>query len=60
VNEFGITSTRTALSPWYGTPQQLDYSDYVFTSPGITPHQFAAPDVRVSDHRPLILDFDVA
>jgi len=50
-----ITSTRGRLNLYYGTPKQQDYADYIFVSSGVTVEQFSVPDVKVSDHLPMIL-----
>jgi endonuclease/exonuclease/phosphatase family metal-dependent hydrolase len=54
VKEYGITSTRTDV---YKKP--LKFADYVFVSSDIEVKDFKVlPDV-VSDHYPLMLDFDL-
>jgi len=52
ITEFNIKDTR-------GTVHKLDkhISDYVITSPDITVQKFYLPDIAVSDHLPLVLDF---
>ena len=53
VVECGVTSTRTSL---YARPEP--FADYVFVSDGIAVRDFhVLPDV-VSDHTPLLLEFD--
>jgi len=53
VEEYQVTSTRTSLYP------KLErFADYVFTSPEIKVNQFAVLKDEVSDHSPLLLDFD--
>lgn len=54
VKEYSVTSTRT---PVYTKP--LKFADYIFVSPEIKVNDFRVlPDV-VSDHSPLLLDFDL-
>jgi len=69
IKEFGITSTRNHLAwkqakeieakggrKYYGIQ---NFADYVFVSPDIKVKNFDVPDVEISDHLPLILDFEV-
>ena len=48
-----VTSTRTSLYP---KPEK--FADYIFTSPEIIVNSFAVLEDEVSDHAPLLLDFD--
>ncbi len=61
VNEFGVSVTRSAFHfERYGRAPEVDrVSDYVFVSPEITALNFSVPDLLVSDHLPMELDFDV-
>jgi len=59
IRECGIQTTRSTLNPWHGTPQQQNFADYVFTTPGIHVDNFSVPVVVVSDHLPLVLDFEL-
>jgi endonuclease/exonuclease/phosphatase family metal-dependent hydrolase len=62
IKEFKIKSTRNRIS-WEqfkdrpGFIKQF-FADYVFTSEEIKVNAFRVPDVEISDHLPLILDFD--
>lgn len=59
ITQFGIKTTRNSLS-WSKFPNKKQYfADYVFTSPEIKIANFEVPQVKVSDHLPLILDFEV-
>jgi len=69
INEFGIKSTRNRLA-WEQAEGQYKkegrkffgrqyFADYVFVSPEIKVKNFEVPDVEISDHLPLILDFEV-
>lgn len=58
VKKFSISTTRSKISPWYGTPEELKFSDYVFVSPSIEIIDFKVPYIEVSDHLPLILEFN--
>jgi len=53
VAEFGVLSTRTRL---YARPEQ--FADYVFISDGIIVYDFRVLSDEVSDHAPLLLEFD--
>lgn len=57
VKKFGITTTRSKISPWHGTLNEMVFSDYVFTSPDIEIKNFGVPDPEISDHLPLIVEF---
>ena len=53
IKEYKITSTRSTLYA-----KELRYSDYAFIGKDITVNSFSVPNVTVSDHLPLLLDFD--
>jgi len=63
IKEFGIKSTRNKIS-WEqfakkpGFTKQY-FADYVFVSPQIKVKNFEVPYNEVSDHLPLILDFEI-
>lgn len=63
VKEFSIPTTRGSINkkmnPQYAnTPQGFqEFADYAFISSGIAPLEFRVPDLPISDHLPLILDF---
>ncbi len=57
IEKYRISRTRSKLSPWYGTPSELKFSDYVFVSPNIEITDFKVPEVEISDHLPLIMEF---
>ncbi len=65
VAEYGIKSTRGSnhrkLSPQYAnTPEGYqEFADYTFTSPGVKVTSFEVPDIPLSDHLPMILEFSV-
>lgn len=58
IKKYGISTTRSKISPWYGTPGEMKFSDYAFVSPNIEITSFKVPDVEVSDHLPLIIEFN--
>lgn len=53
-SEYNITDTRGPLFPYENRT-----SDYMLVSPEINVKSFEVPEVRVSDHLPLVLEFDV-
>jgi endonuclease/exonuclease/phosphatase family metal-dependent hydrolase len=53
VREFGVTSTRTAL---YARPER--FADYVLVSDAIDVRDFRVLPDEVSDHAPLMLEFE--
>jgi hypothetical protein len=69
IKEFGITSTRNHFS-WEQAKEIEEkggrkyfgiqtFADYAFVSPGVKVQKFEVPDIEISDHLPLILDFEV-
>lgn len=53
-----IRTTRNRLA-WERYPDNIQYyADYAFTSVGVQIQSFAVPELEVSDHLPLILEFD--
>jgi len=63
IKDFDIKTTRNELSwkQFRNTPGfvQQYYADFCFTSPEIKIKGFNVPDIEVSDHLPLILDFEI-
>ncbi len=58
VKKYNIMTTRSKISPWHGTPNEMVFSDYVFASPDIEIKSFGVPDPEISDHLPLIAEFN--
>jgi hypothetical protein len=64
IKEFNIKATRNKLS-WRIHSKDNEhfvkqyYADYVFTSPEVKVYGFEVPGVEISDHLPLILNFDI-
>lgn len=54
ISEYSITDTR---GPLYPKPNR--YADYCLTSPDIRINSFVVPPVPISDHLPLVLDFQL-
>ena len=57
VKKYNISTTRSKISPWYGTPNELKFSYYAFVSPSLKVSDFQVPDVEISDHLPLVIEF---
>ncbi len=57
VREFEIPRTRSKMSPFYGKPDFQEYADYTFVSKDIKVESFEVPDIAVSDHLSMILQF---
>ena len=53
IDKYKITSTRTSYYP-----KDEKFADYIFTSPDIQVNQFSVLSDEVSDHSPLLVDFD--
>lgn len=53
IREYNVTSTRTSLYP-----KEERFADYIFTSPDVKVQTFAVLSHEVSDHAPLLLDFE--
>lgn len=64
IKDFRIKNTRNKLS-WDQFGQKTDFekqyfADYCFVSPEIKVKSFEVPYIEVSDHLPLILEFDLS
>lgn len=57
IKKFNIERTRSRLSPFYGKPDFQKFADYVMTSSNINVRNFSVPDIAISDHLPLVLEF---
>lgn len=59
IKEFRIKDTRGPISQkkFKGTPQY--FADYTFVSKNLNVKSFKVPEVSVSDHLPMILEFEV-
>ncbi len=58
IKKFKITSTRSRISPYFGTPEEQQFADYMLVSGGVRVKDFQVPDVAISDHLPMILNFE--
>ncbi|MCX6779610.1 MAG: endonuclease/exonuclease/phosphatase family protein [Candidatus Magasanikbacteria bacterium] len=65
VKDFNIKTTRGSLikklHPEYIKPDgtMQEFADYTFISSGIKPTNYTVPDLPISDHLPLILEFKI-
>lgn len=57
IEEFNIERTRSNLSPFFGKADFQKFADYAFVSSDVKVIDFQVPDVKVSDHLPMILGF---
>ena len=56
----GLRSANTESIPTYPSRSPRKELDFVLYQDGITVTDFSVPDVRHSDHRPLVCDFELA
>jgi endonuclease/exonuclease/phosphatase family metal-dependent hydrolase len=56
----GLQSANTESTPTYPSRAPRKELDFVLYQDGITVTDFSVPDVRHSDHRPLVCDFELA
>lgn len=59
IKEYNIKTTRSKLNPYHGTPTEQHFADYVFVSEDIKVLDFKVPEAEVSDHLPMILEFEI-
>lgn len=57
INEFDIKRTRSNLSPFFGKVEFQNFADFTFVSNSIFVKNFQVPEVEISDHLPMILEF---
>ena len=59
IKDFGVTDTRGSLGheKWPDSPQF--FADYAFVSPEVKVKKFEVPQIPVSDHLPMILEFEL-
>jgi endonuclease/exonuclease/phosphatase (EEP) superfamily protein YafD len=58
IKDFGIKNTRNRLS-WEIFNNVQYFADYCFVSPEVKVKNFEVPQLEISDHQPLILDFEI-
>ncbi len=65
VKDYNIQTTRGSLikklHPEYFTNGRIpqEFADYTFVSPGIQVKNYTVPDLPISDHLPLIMEFEI-
>lgn len=65
VKEFKISTTRGSLirklHPEYYAPGRIfqEFADYTLVSPGIKVKNYTVPDLPISDHLPLLMEFKI-
>lgn len=63
IKDFKVSTTRSSLADY--TKKDKHYfgkqyfADYVFTSSEVKANNFEVPDIEISDHLPLILEFEI-
>lgn len=58
IKKYKIERTRSRLSPFWGKEGFQKFADYTFVSKEVKVKSFEVPDVKISDHLPMILEFD--
>lgn len=58
IKDFDVERTRSRLSLFFNKWNFQKYADYTFVSPDIFVKSFEVPKVAVSDHLPMILEFE--
>ena len=59
INEYKIPTTRNRFV-WDRFPEnKMYFADYVFVSSGIRISSFEVPNIEISDHLPLVLEFEL-
>jgi len=56
IKQYDIKRTRSKISPFFGTKDEQKYADFSFVSK-VNVINFQVPEVEVSDHLPMILEF---
>lgn len=59
IKDFKIRTTRSNLNPYRGTEFEQAFADYVFVSSDLNVIDFNVPEASISDHLPMILEFEV-
>ncbi|MBI2039979.1 endonuclease/exonuclease/phosphatase family protein [Candidatus Microgenomates bacterium] len=57
IKEYNIDKTRSRLSPFYGKSDFQKFADYTFVTNDVNVEKFEVPEVEISDHLPMILEF---
>ena len=59
ITAYEIKNTRSVLTGFRGKVGEQPFADYTFVTEGIQVRGFEVPDIPISDHLPLILDFEL-
>jgi len=60
IKDFDIKTTRSSLNSGKYPEGDIQYfADYAFVSPEVKVKDFKVPQVEISDHLPLILEFEI-
>lgn len=59
IKKFNISNTRSRLSPYFRSPEEQKFADYILVSSDIAVKDFQVFDDQVSDHLPMYLEFSV-
>lgn len=57
IKEFKIRRTRSKLSPFFNRSNFQKFADYTFVSKDVEIKNFSVPNIEISDHLPMILEF---
>lgn len=57
IEKFKVERTRSRISRWWGRKDFQKFADYTFVSPDVNIMNFTVPDVEISDHLPMVLEF---
>lgn len=57
IKKFNIKETRSNLNPYYGQSNFQRFADYTFVSPDVIISKFQVPNMEISDHLPMIIEF---
>jgi len=57
IKAYKIQLTRSRLTPYYEKESFQPFADYTFVSDDVEVESFEVPDIEISDHLPMILEF---
>lgn len=57
IKEFNIQKTRSTLSPFSKSSDFQKFADYAFVTDDVNVLKFEVPEVEISDHLPMIVEF---
>ncbi len=59
IKKYSIQNTRSVLTGYRGKVEEQRFADYMFLTEDIKPLSFTVPDINISDHLPLVLEFNL-